>query len=139
MVSAWLALDDVDESNGCMSMVPGSHRWGRRWTDYLSTLTAWEQLGEGFTSPDGRPVQPTLWPVPRGGVSFHHGLTWHGSHANTSGRPRRAIALHYMDAATPYVAAGEHLMKTFVESADGEPVAGARFRLVWDQGRAVAA
>src|SRR5258708_3391177 len=27
-VTAWVALDDVDQDNGCMSMVPGSHRWG---------------------------------------------------------------------------------------------------------------
>ena len=27
-VTAWIALDDVDESNGCMWMVPGSHKWG---------------------------------------------------------------------------------------------------------------
>ncbi len=27
-VSAWVALDDVDVDNGCMSMVPGSHLWG---------------------------------------------------------------------------------------------------------------
>ena len=26
-VSAWVALDDVDESNGCMSMIAGSHRF----------------------------------------------------------------------------------------------------------------
>jgi ectoine hydroxylase-related dioxygenase (phytanoyl-CoA dioxygenase family) len=28
LVSAWLALEDADEENGCMSMVPGSHLWG---------------------------------------------------------------------------------------------------------------
>lgn len=27
-VTAWVALDDVDLDNGCMWMVPGSHRWG---------------------------------------------------------------------------------------------------------------
>ena len=27
-VTAWIALDDVGESNGCMWMVPGSHTWG---------------------------------------------------------------------------------------------------------------
>ncbi len=26
-VSAWVALDDADETNGCMSMVVGSHLW----------------------------------------------------------------------------------------------------------------
>ncbi|MBO0830977.1 MAG: phytanoyl-CoA dioxygenase family protein, partial [Actinobacteria bacterium] len=26
-VAAWLALDPADEANGCMLVVPGSHRW----------------------------------------------------------------------------------------------------------------
>ena len=26
-VTAWVALDDADANNGCMSMVAGSHRW----------------------------------------------------------------------------------------------------------------
>jgi ectoine hydroxylase-related dioxygenase (phytanoyl-CoA dioxygenase family) len=36
------------------------------------------------------------WPVRKGEVSFHHSMTWHGSHENRSDRPRRAIALHFM-------------------------------------------
>src|SRR5437870_755870 len=26
-IAAWLALDDCDEANGCMQVVPGSHDW----------------------------------------------------------------------------------------------------------------
>ena len=32
--------------------------------------------------------------VPAGGVSFHHGQTWHGSGINTSKDDRRAIVAH---------------------------------------------
>jgi phytanoyl-CoA hydroxylase len=70
-------------------------------------------------------------PVKKGEVHFHHSLTWHGSHANTSGRPRRAIALHFMTDETRYVAAGQHCMKPFVEVADGEKLRGKHFPLVW--------
>lgn len=134
MVSAWIPLDEADESNGCLSMVPGSHRWGRRWHDYLHTVSGFEHIGEGWTPPDGDLFAVQLWPVPCGSVSFHHCLTWHASHGNRSERPRRAIALHYMDAATPFVAAGEHLMKPWITSRDGEPVAGERFPVVWPAG-----
>ena len=36
-------------------------------------------------------------PVPRGGVSFHHGSTIHQSGPNLSTRWRRACALHYVN------------------------------------------
>ena len=36
-------------------------------------------------------------PVMRGGVSFHHGNTFHQSGPNTSPRWRRACALHYVN------------------------------------------
>jgi ectoine hydroxylase-related dioxygenase (phytanoyl-CoA dioxygenase family) len=29
-----------------------------------------------------------------GQFAFHHKLTFHGSHPNTSGRPRRSFAIH---------------------------------------------
>ena len=39
-------------------------------------------------------------PVLRGGVSFHHGNTFHQSGPNLSTRWRRACALHYVNART---------------------------------------
>lgn len=126
-VTAWVALDDVDESNGCMSMVPGSHLWGDN-INFLHTLKSYEDMPESF---DGHKIEVIRCPVEKGSVHFHHALTWHGSHANTSGRPRRAIALHYMSGDTRYVASGDHVMKQFVEVADGEKMQGKAFPLVY--------
>ncbi|MDQ2732411.1 MAG: phytanoyl-CoA dioxygenase family protein [Armatimonadota bacterium] len=126
-VSAWVALDDVDEANGCMSMVPGSHRWGNQ-IAFLTSLSGWEAMPKEF---EGRPVEVRPCPVRKGEVHFHHALTWHGSPANKSIRPRRAIAMHYMTEETRYVASGQHLMKPFVEVADGEVMMGKHFPVVW--------
>jgi len=71
----------------------------------------------------------------QGEVHYHHSLTWHGSHANKSGRHRRAIALHYMTEETHYVASGDHPMKEFVTVADGELLQGEHFPLVWERNR----
>ncbi len=126
-VSAWVALDDVDEANGCMSMVPGSHRWGDH-MDALAALPSFDALPAEF---EGRAVEVVRCPVRKGEVHYHHALTWHGSHANRSDRPRRAIALHYMTGKTRYDATGDHLLKPFIAVADGEVMSGARFPLVW--------
>lgn len=127
-VSAWIALDDVDHDNGCMSMVPGSHKWG----DRMATLATWQDYRADVPADfEGNRVEVRACPVAKGEVHFHHGLTWHGSHANQSGRPRRAIALHYMTGETRYVAEGRHAMKPFVEVADGEIMGGPHFPKVW--------
>ncbi len=128
-VSAWVALDDVDEGNGCMSMIPGSHLWGNN-IEFLHTLKEFKDMPATF---DGKKLEIVLRPVKKGEVHYHHGLTWHGSHANTRGRPRRAVAVHYMTEKTVYVASGGHCMKKFVEVADGAQLQGEHFPLVWDK------
>ena len=129
-VSAWVALDDVDETNGCMSMVPGSHLWGDHMSE-LAKLPSYDAMPQEY---EGHKIEVKLCPAKKGEVHYHHALTWHGSHANTSGRPRRAIALHYMTGDTRYVASGNHPMKPFVEVADGEILRGAHFPQIYPQG-----
>lgn len=127
-VTAWVALDEVDESNGSMRMVPGSHRWGDRMA-WLRTVDSLE-LPSSF---EGHDVAVSFRPVRKGAVHYHHCLTWHASHANSSDRPRRAIAVHYMTGDTRFVAgAGAHIMRQFVTVADGEVLEGEHFPLVYD-------
>ena len=131
-ITAWVALDDVNVDNGCMSMVPGSYHWGNN-IDFLHTLKSYDDMPAEF---QGHALQTVSCPVKKGEVHFHHALTWHGSHANTSGRPRRAIALHYMTDKTRYLASGEHVMKPFVEVQDGEKLQGKTFPRVYPVGSA---
>jgi ectoine hydroxylase-related dioxygenase (phytanoyl-CoA dioxygenase family) len=112
-----------------MSMVAGSYRWG----DVIRDV---EQMPK-FDGPDmprewrGHELKVHLCPVRAGHVHYHHALTWHGSQANKSDRPRRAIALHYMTEKTVLNAAGDHPMKDFAHVRDGEKIEGEAFPLVW--------
>lgn len=126
-VTAWVALDDVEEENGCMSMVPGSHRWGNH-IDFLHTLKSFDQMPSEF---EDHPIEVRLCPVKKGEVHYHHALTWHGSNSNRSGRPRRAIAVHFMTQDTKFVESGDHVMKQFVHVSDGESITGDHFPLVY--------
>ena len=131
-VSAWIPFDDATEENGCMWMVPGSHKWGNQ-IEFLRTqgdLHLLENFNDldGFTPPEGAEidqVQARPRPVMRGEVSFHHSLTWHGSPFNQSQRPRRAIAIHYMTGEARFDKGGEHIMKRFVDLPDDAPMAEA--------------
>jgi ectoine hydroxylase-related dioxygenase (phytanoyl-CoA dioxygenase family) len=126
-VTAWIALDDVDADNGCMSMVPGSHLWGNH-IEYLNKLKSFDAMPREYF---GHAVEVRLCPVAKGQVHFHHSLTWHGSHANTSGRPRRAIALHFMSEKTVHNANEHHVMTPFIKVADGQLLTGEAFPVVW--------
>ncbi|MBM3568657.1 MAG: phytanoyl-CoA dioxygenase family protein [Alphaproteobacteria bacterium] len=92
LITAWIALDDAGAENGCMEFGEGSH---------LRPLHAHAapadepfnlQVPEAATA--GQAM--TLAPVPKGGVSFHHGATLHRSGANRSSKWRRACAVHYV-------------------------------------------
>jgi phytanoyl-CoA hydroxylase len=127
-VSAWIALDDADVDNGCMFMVPGSHKWGDK-NKRLEELRE-HGLPEVF---EGERVHIIMCPVRKGHVHFHSSLTWHGSGTNHSSRPRRAVAFHYMTEATTYDPSGEHPMKAFAAVAPGAQLTGDAFPLVWSQ------
>ena len=145
-VSAWIPFDDATEENGCMWMVPGSHKWGNQ-IEFLRTQHKLELLEnfadiQGFEPPVDAEVQEVgtrPWPVKRGEVSFHHSMTWHGSPSNQSERPRRAIAIHYMTGEARYDASGSHIMERFVDLPDGAPMveAGLHFPTVCRDGEPV--
>ena len=131
--TAWIALDDVDEGNGCMSMVPGSYEWGDQ-IPYLHDLQKrlgskrFHEIPRQF---EGREIEVRPCPVRKGQVHFHHALTWHGSPANRSGRPRRAIAIHFITERTRFDSVGDHVIKPLVEVGHGEKIVGERFPLIW--------
>jgi len=136
-VTAWVALDDVDVDNGCMSMVPGSHLWGNH-IGFLQSQKSFDDM-RSMTEFEGHKIEVKYVPVKKGHVHYHHSMTWHGSHANTSQRPRRAVALHYMTNETRYVAGGNHTMKQFVKDVkDGEVLTGDAFPTVYERSPAMA-
>lgn len=128
-LTAWVALDDAEADNGCMYMVPGSHKWGNKQAQ-INDLPDGSLLPETF---EGQPVHLIMCPVKKGHVHFHHSLTWHGSGTNYSNRPRRAIGIHFMTEKTTYDASGNHPMKPFINVPGGAPLQGEAFPLVWER------
>ena len=92
LLSVMVMLDDATPDNGCMSMVPGSHRLG-----LLPHHDADGYFIGGCTREElWRNADDTVAVTPRaGGISIHHALTLHGSPVNRSGRPRRGLVFSY--------------------------------------------
>lgn len=94
-INAWIALDDVDTTNGALKLVPGSHRQP---VEHYNT----HDVSKGFTNRiDSAQIdesQVATAEIPAGSVIFFHDLTLHASHPNTSGRDRWAIISTFKDA-----------------------------------------
>jgi hypothetical protein len=102
-LAAWLALDDCDEENGCMVLVPG--------TKDLPIICQVETPGlevEQWHNTE-TPLPPGAKPIPalmkRGDVLFFNGSVIHGSFRNRSEtRFRRTMIAHYIAAESEQVA-----------------------------------
>jgi phytanoyl-CoA hydroxylase len=91
VLAASIHLDDTDEENGCLHVVPGSHKFGPL-----------EAHGESKTV-DYPLESGTPCPAAAGDVLFFNYLTIHGSGTNRSTRPRRNVLFQYRDPADPPV------------------------------------
>jgi phytanoyl-CoA hydroxylase len=134
LVSAWVALEDATVENGCMRMVPRSHRWGPHKGGTIGTNEDFSPGYDPTLVPPGEIVEVVPCEVKAGEVMFHHCLTWHGSPPNDSDRGRPAIAVHYMPGYTRYEPSGSHLVERHVTVKPGEELKGEFFPTVWDHG-----
>ncbi|MCA1579336.1 MAG: phytanoyl-CoA dioxygenase family protein [Acidobacteria bacterium] len=91
-ISCWIGLDDSTRENGCVHYVPGSHRW--QLLPRLSFANDMDAVLDSLTPAQRAEFKPVAIELKAGECSFHHPLMVHGSYANTTGRPRRAVVLN---------------------------------------------
>lgn len=92
--SAWIALTKSEASNGCMRMIPGTHKQGA--LDHATSPDASNLLFRGEqvkTVDESRAVDVVLRP---GEMSLHHSNLIHGSNPNTSGEPRIGFIVRFV-------------------------------------------
>ena len=91
-LTLWLALDPVDEVNGCLRYVRGSHRRGMR-PHQRSNVLGFSQGITDFGGADhGAEVAICAEP---GDAVVHHSMTIHRADPNPSERTRRALGFVY--------------------------------------------
>ena len=96
LIGAWIALDDATVENGCLGILPGSHRSG-----YLYSQRSHENPEEfdgsgesyGFDESGEQPVE-----VKAGTLVFFNGYLLHRSRRNRSSQYRRVLVNHYCNA-----------------------------------------
>lgn len=100
VLTVWIAIDEATTENGCLFFADGSHR-----EDVLPHVAPPDEpFNLQLPAETAARFEMTAAPVPRGGVSFHHGNTLHQSSANRSRNPRRAVAMHFLSGDNELVA-----------------------------------
>ena len=85
-VTAWLAVTDANEENGCMRMLPGSHK--KKIQEHKDTFDKNNLLTRGQTV-QNVPLKETVPnELKAGQLSLHHPMTVHGSGINKSASRR---------------------------------------------------
>jgi phytanoyl-CoA hydroxylase len=87
VVGIWIALDPAELDNGCMHVIPGSHRGGG--VPHYA-VRDWQLCDSGVAVETDVAV-----PLAPGGALLFSGLLHHGTPPNFSAKRRRALQIHY--------------------------------------------
>jgi hypothetical protein len=97
LCGGWMALDDATVENGCLWVIPGSHRPGILWPAIRHEDRRFDCAGEAvfpYADSDAIPVE-----VKAGSIVFFNGYLLHRSLPNTAKTGyRRVLVNHYMSA-----------------------------------------
>ena len=114
-IAAWVAIDDADEENGTLVVVPGSHQYEIFCPERADSTRFFTT--EHVAVPPGLQEQPVL--LKAGDVLFFNGSLIHGSYPNVSqDRFRRAFICHYVPSECAEVSHGYRPLLSF----DGQEV-----------------
>ena len=94
--TAWIAIDDSDAENGCMRVIPGSHKSGivtHGTSEREGNLLSINQEIPDELVDTGRAIDLEL---SAGQTSVHHGQLFHASMPNTSNRRRCGLTVRFI-------------------------------------------
>jgi ectoine hydroxylase-related dioxygenase (phytanoyl-CoA dioxygenase family) len=105
VVTLWLAVDDSDVENGCMRVLPGTHRskelhGHEGHTETANVLSS--RIDPGIAD-ESRAVDIIM---KAGSVSVHDPFLIHGSNANRSTRRRAGLTIRYIPTSTTILVEG---------------------------------
>jgi phytanoyl-CoA hydroxylase len=93
VVGSWTALEPVTRANGCLAVLPGSHRGELQPHEYPD----WDYVNAAFVGVRGASAAAERVHVEMepGDTLLFHSLLIHGSGRNKTSGFRRAISAHY--------------------------------------------
>lgn len=121
VVTLWLAIDDSTPENGCMRVIPGSHK--SELAPILPRTDIANALSSGMDESLVDRSKATDVILRAGDVSIHHPNIVHGSNPNRSDRRRCGLTIRYIPTTTR-ILIGENECFPSAFLLRGEPVSG---------------
>lgn len=126
LTGGWIAMDDATMENGCLWVIPGSHKHGVLWPQHKHEDRRFDCAGESgdfpYTDDDAIPVEVTA-----GSIVFFNGYLLHRSFPNRAKSGyRRVLVNHYMSAQSllPWRTPGEGEHMAIADYRDIVMIAG---------------
>lgn len=116
VITFWLALTPSTPENGCMRVIPGTHRVELK--DLVQRDDVPNVLNSGMDESlvdESAAVDVVLAP---GDVSVHHPNIIHGSKPNTSDQWRRGLTIRYIPTTTRILCDGTHVSAIHLRGRD---------------------
>lgn len=95
LITLWTALDPATIANGCVQLIPGSHKWGVLNPEHGSGFLTEAQMTQ-YTDQ----AETVFLELEAGECALLHNWTLHRSDTNATNISRRAFSVCYMDART---------------------------------------
>jgi len=127
-LTCWIAMVDVTVQMGCMSFIPGSHRWGRLAVQSLPNDMLDSLEGVALLVPEDKRdlVKPTTIEVKAGSCTFHNALTLHYAAPNQTQQPREGFIINYVPDDITFNGK-KHVTTDHLNLTPGQPIAGDLF------------
>ena len=97
VVTLWLAIDNVTKDNGCLRVVPGSHKLGALPTADIDGEKNFFGFRVDAEVSEDDAIDLEMQP---GDVEVHHPNLFHSSNANLSPNRRAGMNIHYIPTST---------------------------------------
>ncbi|XP_007933664.1 phytanoyl-CoA dioxygenase, peroxisomal [Orycteropus afer afer] len=102
IVCAWTAMEHIDRSNGCLVVLPGTHKGPLMQHDYPQWEGGVNKMYHGIKDYDKNNARMHLV-MEKGDTVFFHPLLIHGSGQNKTQGYRKAISCHFASASCYYI------------------------------------
>ncbi|XP_066489708.1 phytanoyl-CoA dioxygenase, peroxisomal [Tiliqua scincoides] len=102
IVAAWTAMERIDRRNGCLVVLPGTHKGSLKQHDYPEWEGGVNKMYHGVRDYDKNAPRIHLV-MEKGDTVFFHPLLIHGSGMNRTEGFRKAISCHYASCDCHYI------------------------------------